>query len=166
MRHFRACHGGPLQSRRIVTLNDVNRKVSEMKRQAGMRLGIAAWIGFAFLAAPAFPQNPPVVMNVKVTSEVFDNPAVRFTFTVESPGTPGAQWACKAGPPAFMKKGWGWTEDSLQSGEVVTIRGRLTSNQSHLVVQSVEKEARHLKLQKKADGDPAVECDRQSGPAR
>jgi hypothetical protein len=26
--------------------------------------------------------------------------------------------------------------------------------------------ARHLKLQKKAGGDPAVECDRQSGPAR
>jgi hypothetical protein len=80
--------------------------------------------------AAQYDAEKPITLTGKVTKVEWMNPHAKFYIDVDANGAT-TDWELELGSPnALMRQGW--TRNSLKSGDVVTVKGFLAKDGSHL----------------------------------
>jgi Family of unknown function (DUF6152) len=100
---------------------------------AGLAATMAATTTSAHHSFPAqYDAEKPVTLTGAVTKVEWMNPHILFHIDVEDPETGEVtNWALEMGSPNTLLR-LGWTRNSLQTGDVVTVEGSLARDGSHL----------------------------------
>jgi len=81
--------------------------------------------------AAEFDTDKPVQITGTVTKVEWTNPHVRFYVDVKNDQGEVVNWNIELGPPLILRH-QGWRQDSLKTGDQVTVEGYLARDQSNL----------------------------------
>ncbi len=81
--------------------------------------------------AAEYDANKPVELKGKVTKVEWTNPHVHFYVDVKTDQGEVVNWNIELGPPLILRH-LGWRQDSLKTGDQVTVEGYLARDQSNL----------------------------------
>lgn len=78
-----------------------------------------------------YDRDKPIELTGTVTRLEWTNPHARIYIDVEGEDGEVVNWDCELGPPNNLMR-LGWTRNSLQAGQVVTINGFLSKLDPHV----------------------------------
>jgi hypothetical protein len=81
--------------------------------------------------AAEFDRNKPLTLEGVVTKIEWQNPHIRFYLDVPDPSGTAVNWELELGSPNGLLRA-GWTRNSLQVGQKVTVSGFLAKDGSRL----------------------------------
>jgi Family of unknown function (DUF6152) len=81
--------------------------------------------------AAEFDSDKPVQITGTVTKVEWTNPHVRFYVDVKNDKGEVVNWNIELGPPLILRH-LGWRQDSLKTGDQVTVEGYLAKDHSSL----------------------------------
>jgi hypothetical protein len=112
-----------------------------MSSSSTNRWRVALWaISAAVAAMPSaahhsfsaeYDRDKPVVLTGAVTKLEWTNPHARIYVDVKDERGNVVNWDCELGPPNGLMR-QGWNRNSLRAGQIVTINGFLSKDQSHV----------------------------------
>ena len=101
---------------------------------------VAACVGMILTALPVlahhsfaaeYDSDKPVQITGTVTKVEWTNPHVHFYVDVKNNQGQVVNWNIELGPPLILRH-LGWRQDSLKTGDQVTVEGYLAKDQSNL----------------------------------
>jgi uncharacterized protein DUF6152 len=78
-----------------------------------------------------YDRDKPVTLTGAVTRLEWTNPHARIYIDVKDESGNVVNWDCELGPPNGLMR-QGWNRNSLQAGQIVTINGFLSKEESHV----------------------------------
>ena len=118
-----------------------------------MRLRLTIALGVLLTATSAlahhsfsseYDAKQPITLSGLVTKVEWQNPHVYFYINVKDEAGKMANWALEMGAPSGLQR-QGWTRNTLQVGDMVTVEGSRARNGSNLAnARSVTKDGKKL----------------------
>jgi hypothetical protein len=118
-----------------------------------MRLRLTIALGVLLTATTAlahhsfsseYDAKQPITLSGLVTKVEWQNPHVYFYINVKDEAGKMANWALEMGAPSGLQR-QGWTRNTLQVGDMVTVEGSRARNGSNLAnARSVTKDGKKL----------------------
>ena len=105
-----------------------------------IRLGLIVAAALLVAAAPVFAHhsfaaefdvNKPIALTGSVTKLDWINPHARLFIDVKGSDGNVVNWDIELGPPAMLMRS-GWTKNSLEAGDVITVSGSRAKEGSNL----------------------------------
>lgn len=81
--------------------------------------------------AAEYDSDKPIQITGTVTKVEWTNPHVRFYVDVKNDKGEVVNWNIELGPPLILRR-LGWRQDSLQTGDQVTVEGYLAKDHSNM----------------------------------